>query len=197
MSDEMVSIPRPVESPGFCSAVILNANISIATITGRIIKSKLGLLSTLRCRSNMMAAVYSHRKQSEDRFVSEVREILLSLAHARQGMPLDCVMNFSSPCPLTRNCITLNLMLYQVSSPFPPSYSSLKCRRLSFLPLVRLSYTSPKQESRIKESLPRMTCSRNSLGHASTQLKEVCLFSARQRNRISSVSPMCAARSNT
>lgn len=33
-------------------------------------------------------------------------------------MPLDCVMDFSSPFPLTRDCITLNLMLYQVSHPF-------------------------------------------------------------------------------
>ncbi|KZN84610.1 Proline utilization trans-activator [Penicillium chrysogenum] len=96
MSDEMVRIPRPMESPGFSSAVILNVNISIATITGRIINT-----------------VYSHKKQSEEKFVSEVREILQSLGHARQGMPLDCVMDFSSPFPLTRDCITLNLMLYQ------------------------------------------------------------------------------------
>ncbi|KAF3019912.1 hypothetical protein E8E15_003341 [Penicillium rubens] len=68
MSDEMVRIPRPMESPGFSSAVILNVNISIATITGRIINT-----------------VYSHKKQSEEKFVSEVREILQSLGHARQA----------------------------------------------------------------------------------------------------------------
>lgn len=60
-------------------------------------------------------AVYSHNNQSEDDFVSGVRDILSSLGHARHSMPQDCVMNFSGPSRITRNCITLNLMLYQVS----------------------------------------------------------------------------------
>lgn len=71
------------------------------------------MLSTL----TLGKAVYSHKKQPEESFVSGVREILVSLGRARDAMPLDCVMDFSSPFPLTRDCITLNLMLYQVSDP--------------------------------------------------------------------------------